>query len=1030
MIRIFHLSILCFYFFCNWGLKLISCFALMIALTDLTGQVVSESFELRYFTEHSQANGETDFHGPTEFLNTDQRVTFLTHYGNYARQFFNDPGLDKQIITDDEAKTLLKGIKSQPLPSVRKRIMPVTWKWMGFYSDRKKQEMEALNEWKSIRSVEIRDQALVFLSSEPGIKKYIDKQSWRFKLQWDVMLPDTISHFSLALLSGDKPAASIGVGEDGRFYYNDRERIIRIKSCIANKWYTVRMEVDLVNNRYNLYIDEELQGDFPALGNGLVKSIGSLVISSSRGVSLDNFYGVGYIPTGDDVVPYTVQTFIDEDFMVNHQIRGWNSEKYDDSMWKEAVLPKIHGGERYAGEDLYLRRKIRVGDFERAVLNFETLDPGGEIWINGKVAAVINHRYPVKLDISKYLNPNSENLFAVRVYSSVAEVPLVHSGGGDPNIGWFAGRMYLDLTGNTFIDGVLVHAENVDDPATMRHRIRVENQAKESFEGSVQVRYYRWFPEASEVIVAEAEFPFQINATSRIELDNDVQVNNPMLWTADKPSLYKVEVLLKDTNGVILDDYVVTTGIRTISQEGGIFRINGEPAMLNGAQTFGCHVPPEQTALWVRCPPAVELLKEVMMIKRMNGNMMRVHVHTERFNPDGINDPRLPEICDQLGMMLIWQTPAWIRNGEYWNVDFEGYPKYIRQVYNHPSIVMWEVTNHPWPRGRTYDSIETVRIFKNNSELVMHGLPDHMWPIGRRTYTVDETNRIFEKVHNTIYTLDPSRLISPASQNRVFVVDNDAGTKDIFGNTIKTAGAYRAPMVTRGNQDSFTGYGKKWNVLRELPDPFISSFLNSPDRTYFNFEHEESIGQPNWSLARGKPWYELQSYEWYYDLGSIGRKLRLDEWLESQAWQAFSAWESMKKQRMLGYDGFSWCCLHGGPNMGTYKKPLVDCLGHPKLAYYANSMIFQPVVAGSDNVDVVYGPEDSIRPVIMNLGDARTVDVTVSVKTVEGEVVALQEYSEVNLPEGRANTEIHSFRPEIRDEGFYVIEYEILNPEP
>ncbi len=1000
------------------------CFVLLLISTNLASQSISESFELRYFTDDSKANGETDFHGETEYFDTDQRIAFLHEYGQYASRFFDDPDLDTKVITEKEAEELVNRLKKQPLPAVRNRIIPGTWKWIGYSAENKHRKLADLNKWKTVDGVEVTGQSLLFQSSGVSFQKVIPDQIWRFSLQFDVMVPSPNSRFSLALVDGNRSIASVGIDDGNRFFYTTGGEMIKQGTCGIDQWHTFKLEIDLVNNRYNLYIDKKLYADFTELDTGIT-SIGSLLISANEGVGLDNLYGVSFRPTETKGIPYMFHIFLDEDVMTPPSIQGWNGQNYDDSRWEETTLPKVHGGNRYAGEDLYLRQQISVGDFEQAVLNFETLDPGGEIWINGRVAAVINNRYPVKLDVSEYLRPNSENLIAVRVNSSVAEVPLAHSGGGDPNTGWFAGRMHLDLIERTYINEVLVHAEEVGETASMRHRIVVENKTMTSFNGLVQVRYYPWFPMESPEIAAEAEFPFQINPSSRIEIDKLVYVKNPLLWTCDNPSLYKVEVLLKDASGKELDDYILTTGIRTISQEGGVFQINGEPAMLNGAQTFGCHMPPDRTAMWTRCPPAKELLKEVMMIKRMNGNMMRVHVHTERFKPDGINDPRLPEICDQLGMMLIWQTPAWIRNGEYWNVDFEGYPKYIRQLFNSPSIVMWEVANHPWPRGTTYDSTETVRIFKNNSELVIYGLPDHMWPIGRRTYTVDETNRIFTKVHNAIYPLDPSRLISPTSQNRVFVVNNDAGTLDIFGNQIETVDAFRAPMITRGNQDSFTGYGKKWSVLRKFPDPFVTSLLNSQERAYFNFEHEESAAQPNWSLVKGKPWYNLHSYEWYYDEGSIGRKLQLNEWMESQAWQAFSAWESMKKQRLLGYDGFSWCCLHGGANMGTYKKPLIDCLGHAKLAFYTNGMIFQQVVAGSNNVDVVYGPNDSIGPVIMNLGDARSVNLTVQIKGVSGEAVDTKEYGNIELPKGRTITELDAFIPEVEIDGLYVVEYTI-----
>ena len=378
----------------------------------------------------------------------------------------------------------------------------------------------------------------------------------------------------------------------------------------------------------------------------------------------------------------------------------------------------------------------------------------------------------------------------------------------------------------------------------------------------------------------------------------------------------------------------------------------------------------------------------------MNGNLLRVHIHAESYKPQGVNDPRISEMCDQSGIMCIWQTPSWIRTGGWWNVDFEGYPKYMKQVYNHPSIVMWEVTNHPWAAN---------------------------------PYTVEESNAFFKKAVETVYSVDQSRLISPTSQNHVFSFANDDGTMDDQGNAMEAVPEYTAPMVTRGNQDSYTGYGKKWDEIRKIPSDYHKDFLESPDRAYFNFEHEESAGQPNWSLMKGKPWYHIPSYEWDYDTGSIGRRLQYNEWMESQAWQAFSAWESMKKQRLADYDGFSWCNLHGGPNMGTYRKPIIDCLGHAKLAFYTNKMLFQKVVAGSNNVDVVYDPSDTIQPVIMNLGEGKTVGIEIRLKDVDNNIIETITQTGIYLPPGRTVTQLPAFKPDIKNEGYFVIEYVLSN---
>ena len=172
-------------------------------------------------------------------------------------------------------------------------------------------------------------------------------------------------------------------------------------------------------------------------------------------------------------------------------------------------------------------------------------------------------------------------------------------------------------------------------------------------------------------------------------------------------------------------------------------------------------------------------------------------------------------------------------------------------------------------------------------------------------------------------------------------------------------------------------------------------------------------------------WYKLQSYEWGYEEGSIGCKLNAEEWRISQAFQAFAAWESMKKQTLLGYDGFSWCSLESGANMFTYQKPLVDAMGVPKLAFYANKQVFNRIWAASDNVDVVYGPNDSIAPVIFNLGDERTVHLSIELKNEKGKTVERRNIKNIYIDKGRSITKLHRFQFKPKPDGCYFIVYTI-----
>ena len=210
-----------------------------------------------------------------------------------------------------------------------------------------------------------------------------------------------------------------------------------------------------------------------------------------------------------------------------------------------------------------------------------------------------------------------------------------------------------------------------------------------------------------------------------------------------------------------------------------------------------------------------------------------------------------------------------------------------------------------------------------------------------------------------------------------------------------------------------------------MPRPWAKWTLEARDLCYFNFEHEESIGMPNWALARKEPWYRVDSYEKNYEDGNIGTRLSFDQWRESQAYQAFGAWESMKMQLLMGTRGFSWCSLESGPNMFTYQKPIIDAFCVPKLAFHANRMAFQRLWAASDNVDTVYGPGDSITPVIFNLDGACHVRLEIRLQDEKGKVLETKVFKEVSVPAGRSVTRLSPFRFRSRRTGCHFIVYQI-----
>lgn len=870
------------------------------------------------------------------------------------------------------------------------------WKWMGYKHGQSEQEQEKLQQWTSHKHV-IADAGKLKFKRKAKITVPIDKQSWRFFLEWQVNAGKqatfqlTGENKSLIQISSDESQLIILTGENEITHSLDK----------TADFYHVKVELDLENGRFNTYVNGVLVADFVPVVNNVAAD--QFVIEGSKGLQLDNVYGVGYqksVFTEDNNsrdIPYSIQTFMDEDFAIKPAIEGWQELNYDDSRWEITTsLPHPHGGERYAGEDLYMRTKITPDDFERANLVFETLDPGGEIWINGQVILVKHDRHPGEIDISKYLIPGQENIIALKIYPNKVEQTNRHTA-ADFHTGWFAGRMHIDYTGTRYITDVFTYTKSLQPEARQEVKINLMNQDWEmglqememkktrEFNGHLRLEFFPWYPQESNQAVASKDIPVNLRLLKDEEFTTEIAIDNPELWTPERPFLYKLKVTLLNESREPVDDRVVTTGIRTISQEGGTFHLNGKPAMMNGALLFGYKSPLDKIAQWLRAGPQEWLVKEILMIKKMNANTIRMSIHHGMRG--GVNDPRMAEIGDQLGVMYQWTTGTWVRTGSPWILDFEGLPKYVKQVRNHPSIVMWQPSNHP-----KFVDFDT------------------------------ETIPWYEKVYTNIYPHDPSRLISPAANNTRALGRNDQGTLDRHGNPVEPEPVWTAPMITRGDMDHATGYGADWGILRVYPDPpdwsgaqgwraagHRRDYLNSRERAYFDFESEESIGQPNWNLRKGKPSYQIMSYELNYDVGSIGRHLTVEEWQESQAWQGFSAFEAYKKKRWLDYDGLAWCTLHGGGNTATYQKPLIDYYGHAKLAFYAVKMAFQNTFAGSYNVDVVYGPDDEIQPVIMHLGEDMTVNLLVEIKDLNGKNIISKRYQEITLEKGRSIKELEGF---------------------
>lgn len=164
--------------------------------------------EMRYFTSDVKANGDTDFHGETEWMNLAQRVDFLNKYATYSSIFWGNPQLDKPLLATKEAKGVLQKIKPQPLTNIRRTLRLVDWQAYGYSPDKAEEKKKQWTLWTSTPGTSIVNGNLKLKNCV--VERGVEKMDWRFK--FSTTLTTLGPDFVLAFQKGDKTLLSVELG--------------------------------------------------------------------------------------------------------------------------------------------------------------------------------------------------------------------------------------------------------------------------------------------------------------------------------------------------------------------------------------------------------------------------------------------------------------------------------------------------------------------------------------------------------------------------------------------------------------------------------------------------------------------------------------------------------------------------------------------------------------------------------------------------------------------------------------------------
>lgn len=167
---------------------------------------------------------------------------------------------------------------------------------------------------------------------------------------------------------------------------------------------------------------------------------------------------------------------------------------------------------------------------------------------------------------------------------------------------------------------------------------------------------------------------------------------NPILWNAEKPFLYTVEL---ERDGEIITQ---KTGLRKVEfSDKYELLINGVPVKLHGVN----HHDTSKFRGW--CQSDDELRYDLELMKKLNINCIR----TSHYPPT----PRFVEMCDEMGFYVMLET----------DLETHGFTRrYANVAYAYDvDTCEWPTTQPEWRKEFVERMERAVETFKNNTSVIM-----------------------------------------------------------------------------------------------------------------------------------------------------------------------------------------------------------------------------------------------------------------------------------------------------------------------
>ena len=315
----------------------------------------------------------------------------------------------------------------------------------------------------------------------------------------------------------------------------------------------------------------------------------------------------------------------------------------------------------------------------RLFISFQGAESGLALWLNGHFVGYSEDTFtPSEFELTDYVQ-EGENKLAAQVFKWTSS-----SWCEDQDFYRFSG-IYRDVYLYTVPD---VHIRDL--------RIRAvpdENLTK----GILEICTEAWGEGKAEICLTKDGQTFQ-GAFDLKDGGITMEIENPVLWSAEDPQLYDLTIQVYDRAGKLQEYIPERVGFRRFEMKDGIMTLNGKRIVFKGVNRH------EFSSVTGRHVSEEELIKDLKTMKQNNINAIRTCHY-----PDASLIYRL---CDEYGLYMIDETN--LESHGSWDTveasgDFSGVvpcdrPEWLDMMLdransmyqrdkNHPAILIWSCGN-------------------------------------------------------------------------------------------------------------------------------------------------------------------------------------------------------------------------------------------------------------------------------------------------------------------------------------------------